>query len=269
MRHVTRHTIVPCFALAFLVGLWGCATPRYTVSPLPSEEVKGTIGSVGVVVSETVSAESHLEGPTSGKGSGAAKGFLGCIAAGGRSGDAGALGFAIAISPFCAMYGAIAAESAGKVQDAEAILNKGVADWNINETIRDGVFQIAHKETQHPFVLMTEQGPDARDAVVTAGGEPDTILEVGVARFGLEGEGINPPLPLFVTAHARLVRVADGTEIYAASWTYRSRSRKFLEWAANNAQPLRAELDRAIQTLAEVMVEELFLLYRIPEPEEN
>jgi hypothetical protein len=83
----------------------------------------------------------------------------------------------------------------------------------------------------------------------------------------LVGGGINPPLPLVVTAHARLVRVADGTELYAAPWTYRSGTRKFVEWAANNAQPLRTELDRAVQTLAETIVEELFLLYRIPEVE--
>lgn len=202
-------------------------------------------------------------------------GFLGCVLGGAAAGGYGGAAAGILLSPACALggavYGAIAAETSEKVEEAEATLNKAVVDLNIREAIRDRLFQIAHQETRYALTLLIGQAPAARDAVVadrsSARQETDTILEVSVPRFGLEGGGINPPLPLVVTAHARLVRGADGTQLYAAAWTYRSGTRKFLEWAANNGQPLRAELERAVQTLAETIVEELFLLYRIPDVE--
>lgn len=275
MRHVTRHAMVTCFVLAFLIGQWGCATVPTGPPPMLTDSARANLGTIGVAATR-VAAESHLEGPTSGKGSGtgkgAAAGFLGCILGGAQAGGYGAA-VGILLSPVCALgggiYGAIAAETSERVEEAEATLNKAVVDLNIQEAMRERVFQIARQETRYPLVLLTEQDPSARDAVVagrsSAGQETDTILDVSVTRFGLEGGGINPPLPLVVAAHARLIRVSDGTEFYTASWTYRSGTRKFLEWAANNAEPLRAELDRSVQTLAEAILEELFLLYRIPD----
>lgn len=67
-----------------------------------------------------------------------------------------------------------------------------------------------------------------------------------------------------MSTRARLVRVDDGAELYTREWVYRSGTRKFVEWAANNAQPLRDELDRGLQALAEQIVDELFLLYLMP-----
>ncbi len=277
MRHVTRHTMVTCVVLAFLIGQWGCATVPTGPPPMLTDSARANLGTIGVVTTR-VAAETHLEGPTSGKGSGAGKGaaggFLGCILGGAHGGAYGAA-LGILLSPVCALgggiYGAIAAETSERVEEAEATFNKAVVDLNIQEAMRDRVFQIAQQETRYPLALLTGQGPNAREAAAadrsSARQETDTILEVSVPRFGLVGGGINPPLPLVVTAHARLVRVADGTELYTAPWTYRSGTRKFVEWAANNAQPLRTELDRAVQTLAETIVEELFLLYRIPEVE--
>lgn len=272
MRHVTRHAMVTCLILAFLIGQWGCATRRYTPPSPLSEQVRADLGTIGVV-SARFAPETQLEAPTSGKGSGAAKGavkgFLGSIGVGldnVHSSDSSGLVLGIVLAPVFALggavYGTIAAESGQKVQEAQSTLNKAVADLNIPEAMRDRVFQIAQQETRYPLVLLTEQAPSGREAVFA-----DTILEVSVPRFGLEGGGINPPLPLVVTAHARLVGVADGTEIYAAQWTYRSGTLKFVDWAANNAQPLRTDLERAVQTLAETIVEELFLLYRIPDVE--
>jgi len=310
MRHVTRHAMVTCVVLVFLIGQWGCVT--VTSGPPPSEPPSGpppmltdsaraNLGTIRVITTRVV-AETHLEGPTSGKGSGIGKGtaggFLGCIQGGAPAGGEGVV-VGILLSPVCALgggiYGAVAAESSERVEETEATLNKAVVDLNIQEALRDRVFQIAQQETRYPLGLITGNVPSARNTLVADRSSPDqdtdTILEVSVPRFGLESGGINPPLPLVVTAHAtlmdsprewfrinpplplvvtahaRLVGVADGTEFYAAQWTYRSGTLKFVDWAANNAQPFRTELERAVQTLAETIVEELFLLYRIPEVE--
>ena len=166
-------------------------------------------------------------------------------------------------------YGASEGETTETVEETEATLNRAVVDLNIQEAMRDRLFQIAQQETRYPLVLLTEQASSARDAVVVGGSsarqETDTTLKVCVPGFGLEGGEINSPVQLFVIAHARIVKVSDGTELYADRWTYWGGSRKFVDWAADNAQPLRTELERAVQTLAETIVEELFLVYRIPD----
>lgn len=199
-------------------------------------------------------------------------GFLGSVKAAAQGGGEGGA-VLLLLSPVVALggaiYGAIAAETADKVEAAEAIFKNTLADLKIQETFRDRVLQVARDETRHPFVLLSEGGPTAPgedvgySSIVSQG--IITILEVSVKKLGLPGVGINPPLPLVMSAGARLVRVDDGEELYTREWVYMSRKREFVEWAANNAQPLREELERASQTLAEQVVDELFLLYVIPQ----
>jgi hypothetical protein len=55
-----------------LIGQSGCAMYRRDIAP-PSEQVRRQLRSVSVV-SAAVAPKAALEGPTSGKGSGAAKG---------------------------------------------------------------------------------------------------------------------------------------------------------------------------------------------------
>ncbi len=269
----TRHGIVTCFFLSLLIGQWGCATPRYTLLPLPSEEVRANIGTVGVV-SARFPPEAQLEAPTGGKwsgaGKGAAAGFFGAMQAGAQAGGYGG-GLAILLSPVFAMggsiYGAIAAESAEKVQEAEATLNKVVAVLKIQEAMRDRVLQVARNETRQSFVPLEDRGPTIPNEEVsysslTSEGV-DTILEISVTKFELPGLPLwpNPPPPLIISVCGRLLKSADGTELYGRPWVYRSGTRKFVEWAANNAEPLRDEVDRGLQALAEQIVEEIFLVF--------
>lgn len=96
-------------------------------------------------------------------------------------------------------------------------------------------------------------------AHVSASQGMDAILEISVREVGLIGEGcINPPLALFVTVRTRLIRLADGRVPYAQTFEYRTKERTFAEWASNNAQSFREELDRAHQRLAADIVAQLF-----------
>ena len=67
------------------------------------------------------------------------------------------------------------------------------------------------------------------------GGRIDTVLEIHVVSAALRGgEGVNPPLSLWVDARATLLRAGDGQEIYSCPVQYRSKERKFAAWAAKN-----------------------------------
>lgn len=231
-------------------------------------------------MSARFSPEAQLEGPTSGKGSGVGKGaasgilssILGGLMAGGVGAVAGVL-LAPAFGIGGAVYGAIAAESAATVEETEHTLRKTVAGLEIQESLRDRVFQVAREQTRHSFVLVEDRGPTVPGngvsySPLTVEGI-HTVLEVSVEKFGLPGGGINPPLPLTMSARARLVKAANGTELYAATWVYQSGMRKFVEWANDNAQPLRDELERAYQALAEQIVDQLFLVFPIFTVEEK
>jgi len=144
-------------------------------------------------------------------------------------------------------------------------LNGYLATQNFQETMRDRFLSIARERTQFPFVLIEEQGPKALDEEVTYGAFPDkeidTLLEISLRKCNLQGmKGhINPPLRLFVAAGIRLIRVKDGKVFHSRNFIYEYESdlHKFSEWAANNAQPFKEELDRAFSYLAMQIVREL------------
>ncbi len=268
-----RRPHIALLALTVLIGQWGCAAGRITVPPEPlSEEARANLGTTGVV-SARFSPEAQLEGPTSGKGSGSAKGiaalFFGLILGGTAAAGFGAA-FGVLLAPVFGMggavYGAIAAESAATVGEAEGTLKKIVADLKIQESMQDCVLQMAREQTRYSFILLDDWGPTVPGEGVdysslTIEGV-NTILEISVERLGLLGEGINPPLPLVMSTRARLVKANDGTELYAGTWVYQSRTRKFVEWAANDAQPFREEVDRASQSLATEIGDVLFQFQR-------
>lgn len=272
--------IITLLSITLLTGQWGCALAPKDSSPphfppsLLSEEVREDLGAIGVVSVDVV-PEAHLEAPTSGKGSGAGKGaatgFFSMIAAGLQSGDGYGAALGIALAPVVALggavYGAVAAESAATVEESEAALQNALANLRIQEALRDRVLQVAKQQTRHHFVLLASAFDEEVSYSSLAGEGIDTIIELSAPMLAIglfSGKGINPPLPLFLGACTRLVRVADGAELYSSGWVYRSRTRKFVEWAANNAQPFRDELDRAVLSLAETVVDEMFLQYPLP-----
>ena len=272
-RGMRVRRLVPGLIAALFAG---CALAPYRP---PSEEIRAQIGTVGVI-SPRVSPKVSVEAPTGGKGTGAAKGAglgagytlrggaYGGVVSGGPFGLALGLALGIGLAPVGALvggvYGAAVAEPASAVQEAERALTKAVAERNLQEAIRDLVLEVVRRETGDQFVSLAEHDPPASEG-------PGTILEVSVAALGLAGPvGVNPPLALVVEGCARLIRNEDGAELYALPpsgthpLVFVSPSRKFVEWAEQDARLFREELGRAYTTLAEKIVEELFLVYRLP-----
>ncbi len=74
-------------------------------------------------------------------------------------------------------------------------------------------------------------------------------------KFHLRGDGpINPPFRLILDLRTRLIRVADGTLIHEETFESESTKRTFVEWAENDAQPLREGLDSVALKLANDIV---------------
>lgn len=91
-----------------------------------------------------------------------------------------------------------------------------------------------------------------------ADGRSDTVLEIRVLRASLSGkEGINPHLALNVEARARVVRAADGVEIFSIPAFYRSREKRFCAWAAHDAQVFRQELECCYREMGQAVAGEL------------
>ena len=86
------------------------------------------------------------------------------------------------------------------------------------------------------------------------------ILEVSVQSVGFEGKwAINPPIAFSMTAHVRLIEVGDGTVHWDRSYPYTTSARPYTEWTVNDAEALRDAWNRGYESLAEEIVEALFL----------
>src|SRR5207249_8945927 len=177
---------------------------------------------------------------------------LGVAAAGGTI---GALGGTV--------YGAVTAESGSKVDAAQAELKSALIQADVQMMLRNHVLEMV-RDSPLNFVAVDDEDRRANgqpiDYQALASTGVDTVLEVSVPRIGLAGEsGINPPISLLMNARARLVRTADGIEMYADKFDYRGDgASKFLEWAADEAQMFRQEIDRGTRSLAKDIVRLVF-----------
>ena len=157
------------------------------------------------------------------------------------------------------VYGAVAAEPASRIGVAETELGLAFADLDAQQTIRDHVLRTARERSSLNFVALDDHASDSTDYRALAMRGVDTVLAVDVSSIRLIGTGINPPVRLLMTASARLIRTADGVELYAERFEYRSPDEhKFVEWAAGDGQVFREEVDRGAEALAADIVQLLF-----------
>src|SRR2546426_530869 len=291
MTGAPRRITMIVLVLAVCAGPWGCAIKRPPMLQSPTDEVRAELKTIGLPVAGFV-PEAQVDAPTSGKGMGALKGAGFGLAAGATPGlaianavgkgcgggrEIGALvcgavlafGLGVAAAggtvgaPGGTGYGAVVAESGSKVDAAETELKSAVIQADVQTALRDHVLETVRDRSSQNFVAVDDQRPGAAgegmDYRALASTGVDTALEVSVPRIGLAGQpGINPPVSLFMTARARLIRTADGVEIYAEKFEYRGPGALFLEWAAADAQMFRQEVGRGTRSLAEKIVRLLF-----------
>ncbi len=286
MGHTGRHfsssfkLIVVSLLISFLVGQSGCATfkPKpYALPPPPSEAVREKLGTVGITSARFLPKAEMLKpkGKAAGAAAGAGTGAVGMLGGGAQMATMGnpvGLLLGIALAPVGAVVGGVVGTVEGvsskRRNEAEDGINKAISEPGMQETMKDYVLRVAKQQTGYHFVDLDGQGPETpegkADYSSLANGGIDTVLEITVPAFGLVGpKGINPPLAFFMTLQTRLVRTRDGSVLYEQKLEYRNARRTFTAWASNNAKPFRDELDRCYQSLAEKVVEEVFLLYSL------
>ena len=276
MIHVRLKLSIYWMIVALLILQLGCGGTSVRLPPPPSEQLRmhfGTVGVVSVQFAPKVKTLTPAKGWASGAARGAARteGKL-MDATTGMGPDAGFI-CCVVLTPFAlcggALSGAVKAPSAAEIKAAQEKLNKDVpTNIEIQEKMRAQLLQVAREESHYAFVVLEDRGPVAPDEKLNyrslEGHGIDTVLEIGVLNFGLKGDWteINPPLTFFMTLRTRLIRIADGEVVYAATLRYESLTNHAFDiWAANDGQLLKEEFSPCYSTLAEKIVEEVFLLY--------
>ncbi len=249
------------------------------MTDLPSEETRRQIETIAVVSlgSEidreyfaTLPRSIHPESVTEGAGYGAAA-VLEAFARGGCVGEGCGAAFLIGLAIFIPL-GALIGGTADALDDAreqtardiEAHMAEAFSAPVIQRKIQERVVQSARAQTGYRIIVPTRRPEDPTET----SGDPslesvDAVLEISPKAVGLAGEaGTDPPVGLFMNVRARLVGVRDHRELYAHTVSYYGAPRLYSEWKNEDGQRLEAELERAYRSLAETIVDEVFLLWR-------
>jgi len=249
-------------AVTILIAHSGCTTAvavdprRFRLPPPPSEATRSQFGVVRISAGSSA-ADLKFVGPAKGAGEGAMRGSmlggLGPIVLGAQLGPGGVMA-GILLAPVGAVVGAVAgavrAEPTATVEEKEAAVRKTLGELKIQEEFLGCVTRALRAAS--PQIAVADSGTES----------PSTILEVAIEMFGLDaGCCINPPLTYVVAEHTRLIRGSDGAELYSHWLTYRGRTRPLDEWVAQDGTLLKEEAGRVCISLAEWLVDEVFLLY--------
>lgn len=278
-KHLLRlyFAVFRLFLLSFLVSaITACAV----LPKSPTETSREEWGSVVIAPSRFTPA-TNFEAFAVGKTKGVAKG----AAVGAGLGVAGTAAFAIAggplavfIAPYLAVamvpvlatsMGALGGLSSVTVEEAktvDALIQKNLKALNIQKTLSELVSETARNDTGQVLAINENVGPAAPDAKADYGELAQSglgrVLEIATTDLGFEGSGKS--LYFFLVVRARMIRPGDGEPLYDREFVYESDWYDGKRWAADDAALLEAELRRAYASVAESIVEQVFLLTALP-----
>jgi hypothetical protein len=254
-------------SFAALLVLGACATPPASV-PLPP---RLGAGPVALAVSDREPAR-LLAPPTANKSEGAAKGagtyalatLAGCgVLYGFFSGNeiqSAALGIVCGLALIgMPIAGGItgAAQTRPAEESAEAAEALGAAALAAAPTValRNNIEAVAARHPERRLRVLTQMPASPGETEVLARSGYDSLVVVELNEIALVGSGFDPPMILRVRAQVRR-QVLTGTEPVAEGtyWT-EAGARKYSVWAADQGAALRAELGRALEDIAEQIVD--------------
>lgn len=265
------------FLLSFLVSaITACAV----LPKSPTETSREAWGSVVIAPSRFTPA-TNFEAFAVGKTKGVAKG----AAVGAGLGVSGTAAFAVAggplavfIAPYLAVamvpafatgggvFGGAASVTAEEAKAVDALIQKNLKKLNIQTTLTEVVAETLRNDTGQALAINENVGPATPDAkvdyseLVKAGSGP--VLEIATTEIGLEGGG--NILNFYLVVRVRMIRPYDGKQFYDREFTYEGDPYDGKSLAADNATLLEAELGRAYTSVAESIVEQVFLLTALP-----
>ncbi len=259
--------------LLVLLGLLALRCAHSPVVPPPlAPEVRERLGRIGVAYQGPALLWVEAK-PLRGAGRGAEAGgqmVLDGISGVASRADPLTIAGLILLSPGIvaggALVGAALTPSATAVAEAETVLNEVAADPGLATAVRERFLQAVRR--RRPQAVLTLPAPEqwaeeessARVAWAWEGIE--TVLQVqGPGILLVKGRlagSINPALRLSVSLGTRVIRTADGEVLYWSTLVYDGEARTYTGWAADNAQPLREAVARAMETLVHQSVALMF-----------
>lgn len=278
------------FTVISLVIQTGCVS--VSPPPVPTTELRQRLGTVTIVPAQYVPRTNFATFAKS-KPTGAAKG---AAVAGGTVAvvtTAMATPYTAILVPFFVAVGAASGAVAGtlgtmpaeKVQEIESAISGAVAKLDAQRALAERLTTIVQQENWIRLRAVNAMGPTAAaESPAYAALRPvgiDTVLEVAVSEIGFEDSGCGvvtgwnydfcrnktqKSLIFFMLAQARLVRVADGTELFARQFRYQSPWREAAQWAANDGRLLAEEFEGAYRDLADRINDEALLVTPIALP---
>jgi hypothetical protein len=243
----------------------GCATgsssyPAVTLPVPPSQEVRGQLGAISVRGIELKAAE--FAQPI-GKGRAAAKGGVGGLVAPVAGGAvAGPYGVAagVILAPVTGTAGAIYGAFAGMTEDEfmriRTTLQSVARETNVMAQLERGIADAIRSLPPECTITV------ANTAAETA----PTLLEVTPAMLRLDGgpQAVNPPLTIIFVVRVRLVRVADGAELYSGDFAYHGPRHSLRAWSSDGGARFREAIKALCDALPAQIVENLFLISPLP-----
>ncbi len=250
----------------------GCAHSP-VAAPSVAPEIRESLGRMGVAYEGPASLWANAK-PLRGAGRGAGRGvqavvegvFQPMFERGDPRGLVGLILFGPPIAGVGALVGAVLAPSEAAVVEAETVLNEAVVDPDLVVGLRDRFLQAVQRRRPQARVTLplsdTGAAEESLAPVAWAREGITTVLEargpaISLMKGSLSGS-INPSLRLSVRLGTRVIRTADGSVLYWSSLVYEGETRTYTGWAANNAQPLREAVLRAMETLVQQSVALVF-----------
>lgn len=256
------------WCVLLFAALTGCAGPSalQVKERLAAEDLRAI-----AIVPSPLATASKLEAPRKGLNQGAVVGASGG-AVGGAAIGYGSAGVLCTIGgPLCALVvvpaaivgGLVGGLAGGAIDNvAQDLSDQGKARRRIGEAVAqlrasDRLAEAAYRAVRSHTSFALDLLPDAAPASAEA--KPDyrrlaargmsAALEVAVTQFDVEAR--EKEMAIALRARSRLYRTADGRLLEEFATDARSEFRRYEDWAANEAEPLRQALERSLTQLGE------------------
>ena len=245
------HHLLSCFGIVALF-LTGCASGP---PPLPSESLRSQLKKIRISNCRVQPEVEFIE--PIGAVEGGAKGFGFGFLAGFEGFMLGPVG--IVTVPAYAIYGMFkgveAYQPKAKVEKFEKTYRTNINKINVNDILRLSV-----AERIHSLKVSEITEPSDQTAPI--------IMETVVTKITIGDTLWNTPPRLSIIQRTRLIKAADGLELYNHSFGKSGEEYKFDYWLKMDAVEMRKEIEHISSKLAEQIVDEIFISVR-PEKKED
>lgn len=179
-----------------------------------------------------------------------------------------AVGTAVSTAVY-AVAGGFEAVSSKTAQEIDQELNAAMGDVRLSNQLAEKMITVSiSREDLAQYTLrnvsLSEVGsPPAYKDLFRQG--INSVLEVQVTEAGFRGgSGSRPLVSFYLNTRMRLLATDNGREIYTRDFQYMSRELPFTEWFADEARMFMSGIRRAMDTLADRIIDELFLVTNFP-----